>query len=81
MKFSSVAGLITGQDLIRGLKGNVDNVNCVIIPDVMLRSKDEPVFLDDLTVDDIASAIGKDVIAIPCGGEALFDVLYTMIGG
>lgn len=77
----TVAGLITAQDLISQLKDNVVDDKCIFIPDVMLRSKDDPVFLDDLTVEDVSAAIAKQVVAIPCGGKALFDALYSMIGG
>lgn len=77
----TVAGLITGADLIDGLRSKVTDENCILIPDVMLRSKQEPVFLDDLTVDDITAAVGKQVIPIACGGADLFDALYSKIGG
>ncbi len=77
----TVAGLITGRDLIAGLQTQLRDESCVMIPDVMLRGKDDPVFLDDLTVDDISAAVGRPVIPISNGGAELFEALYSMIGG
>jgi len=77
----TVAGLITGKDLIDGLRDRISDENCILIPDVMLRSKDDPVFLDDLTVEDISAAVGLEIIPVGCGGADLFDALYSMIGG
>lgn len=77
----TVAGLITGKDLIDGLKLQISDERCILIPDVMLRSKDEPVFLDDLTVPDVSAAVGREIIPVACGGSELFDMLYSMIGG
>ncbi len=77
----TVAGLITGNDLIGGLQERISDETCILIPDVMLRSKDDPVFLDDLTVEDVSAAVGQQVIPVSCGGAELFDALYSMIGG
>lgn len=77
----TVAGLITGKDLIGGLQSQVSDEYCILIPDVMLRSKEDPVFLDDLTVDDISASVGRQIISVGNGGTELFAALYSMIGG
>ncbi len=59
----TVAGLITGRDVIAQLKGK-DLGDALIIPTVMLR---ENAFLDDVTVSDIESELG--VKAIVSGPE------------
>ena len=51
----TVAGLITGADLINQLKGK-EIFDELIIPDVMLNADNE-VFLDDVTVDEVEKAL------------------------
>ena len=50
----TVAGLITGKDLISQLKGK-ELGDVLVIPAVALR---DGVFLDDVTVEEVASALG-----------------------
>ncbi len=62
----TVAGLITGSDLIAQLKGK-DLGDTLYIPRVMLRSG-ENVFLDDVTTDDVERELKVKVCAIDCDG-------------
>ena len=62
----TVAGLITGGDLIAQLKGK-DLGDTLYIPKVMLRSG-ENVFLDDVTTDDVERELGVKVYATDCDG-------------
>ena len=71
-----VAGLLTGGDLIRHLKGK-DLGEALLIPQVMLRHG-EGVFLDDVTLEDMSEALGVPVVPVENDGEAL---LRAMIGG
>ena len=64
-----VAGLLTGRDLIRHLKGK-DLGERVYIPKTMLRHG-EGVFLDDLTPDDLSQEIGVPVIPLEIDGAEL----------
>ena len=77
----TVAGLITARDLIDQLKGKLGDETCLFIPDVMLRSKEEPVFLDDISVTEVAEALGVRVVPVGCDGYSLYDALFSMIGG
>ena len=77
----TVAGLITGQDLCRAFENKDIRGEYLLIPNVMLRSAQEPVFLDDYTIPDIEAATGARVSAVGCGGDELFDALYKKIGG
>ena len=52
----SVTGLITGQDIVQALQGKPLG-DGVLIPTVMLKH-DEPKFLDDMTVAEVAAALG-----------------------
>lgn len=68
----TVSGLITGQDLIRQLKGRQQNGQklgeTLLIPSNMLRSG-EQVFLDDVTVSDVEEALGMKLCAVEPGGK------------
>ncbi|WP_269609380.1 TIGR03279 family radical SAM protein [Prochlorococcus marinus] len=50
-----VTGLLTGQDLIEGLKGK-DLGDELLLPSVMLR-QDEKIFLDDMTLQELSSSL------------------------
>lgn len=65
----TVSGLLTGQDLIRGLSERTLG-EMVLIPSNMLRHGTE-VFLDDLTCADVAAAIGVPVRPVSPDGAAL----------
>lgn len=81
----TVAGLVTGQDLIAQLKERQeegeDMGGTLLIPSNMLRSG-EQVFLDDVTVQDVEKALGLTVKAVDSGGqdfvEAVLDPAYCM---
>ncbi len=68
----TVAGLVTGQDLIAQLKERQqagEHLGDVLfIPSNMLRSG-EQVFLDDVTVSDVERALGMPVTVIEPGGR------------
>ena len=68
-----VAGLITGQDLIRQLKGR-DLGQRVYITNRMLRDGGG-VFLDDITIDQVQEALGVPIIPIENDGGALLDAM------
>ena len=77
----TVAGLICGHDLIEGVRGKCAPDEFLLFSDVMLRSAEEPVFLDDLTVEDVARETGAQVMVVQDGGTQLFDALFSLIGG
>ncbi len=70
----TVAGLVTGRDIARQLSG-LDLGDRVLIPSVMLR-RGERVFLDDMTVDELAGALGVPVEPVDCTGEALVRAVF-----
>lgn len=68
----TVAGLVTGQDLIAQLK-NKNHAQTLIIPSVMLRSEGD-VFLDDVSTEDVEQALSaKLVVTDQNDGFALLD--------
>ncbi len=70
----SVAGLITGQDLVAGLRGK-ELYGRVLISANMLRDGGD-VFLDDWTVPDVEQALGVPVIPVDVDGGALLDTIF-----
>jgi putative radical SAM enzyme (TIGR03279 family) len=58
----SVAGLLTGGDIVESLLAmGADLGSRVLIPSIMLRDPDRDMFLDNMTVDEFAAAIGRPV--------------------
>lgn len=70
----TVSGLVTGQDIIAQLKGNVEG-DVILIPINMLRSQEE-VFLDDYTVSQVQEELRIPVRITKAEG---FDVLKAMV--
>lgn len=68
-KSITVAGLITGRDVIKNMLNIKDNYELVLIPDVVLNNEDK--FLDDVTLKDIEDAIGIKVKKIHSNPEGL----------
>lgn len=62
----SVAGLVTGTDIIRQCRGKVQS-GLLAVPEVMLRDEKDR-FLDDVTLPQLAEVLGCRVIAIPSDG-------------
>lgn len=76
----TVAGLLTGQDLIRQLADLSFRLDCLILPSCMLKA-DEPVFLDDLTVQDVAESLNLPVYVGAADGQGLLALLAWIASG
>jgi NifB/MoaA-like Fe-S oxidoreductase len=70
----TVAGLVTGGDLIKQLQG-CDLGEELLIPATMLRAG-EGVFLDDITVSDIENALNVKVRVVAVDGGELRRALW-----
>jgi len=69
----TVSGLITGKDLINNLlKKEYENIDCLLIPENMLRKNDD-IFLDDYRINDVKNILGFDVVPIEITGRKLID--------
>lgn len=73
----TVSGLITGTDLISSLKEQGFEGEYLFIPSVMLKSKSEPIFLDDVSVSQVEDALNTKVIVASCDAYSLFDSFYN----
>ena len=72
----TVAGLITGKDLIRQLKDKKLHER-LIIPSVMLRSEGD-MFLDNVTVEEAEERLGVTVQPVSNDGYALLDAIFNI---
>ncbi|HHY41060.1 MAG TPA: DUF512 domain-containing protein [Syntrophaceticus sp.] len=73
----NVTGLLTGRDLIRGLKGVRGEE--VLIPRIMLR-QDTPIFLDGLSVGEVETMSGCRLYPVDPNSTALVETI-CMLGG
>ncbi len=71
----TVAGLLTGGDIIRATKDL--SADRVLITECMLRD-DEDVFLDDRTLDEVQAAIGKPLIKVGRRGDELLRAIMNV---
>ncbi|MCW8858206.1 MAG: DUF512 domain-containing protein [Deltaproteobacteria bacterium] len=74
----TVAGLLTGRDLMQQLAGK-DLGDALLIPDVMLKEA-EPIFLDDLRVSDLQVQLQVPVITIESSPWGLLEGLEHLGG-
>ena len=66
----TVAGLLTGRDVIKTLLDRTDNKDVIFVPDVALK-EGENVFLDGITLRDMEEALGTTVKKIESTPEGL----------
>jgi len=76
-KYVTVAGLLTGQDIVYGLKDK-ELGQVLLIPKNMLKS-DEDVFLDDYTVEKVGTLLNVKVKVLEVNGKAFVDGILGKI--
>lgn len=69
----TVAGLVTGRDVIRQLSGKSLGER-LLFPSVMLRREGDR-FLDDVTVEELSEALGVPATPVDNDGWALYDAM------
>lgn len=72
----TVAGLLTGRDIIRSLHDNTDGYDILLVPDVMLK-EDEDIFLDDVSLKDLEDATGLKAVRMEASAQGLIDGMQT----
>jgi putative radical SAM enzyme (TIGR03279 family) len=72
----TVAGLLTGSDLLQELAGK-DLGQKLIIPAVMLKDQVDDVFLDDMTMNELVEKLGVPIIPVDTPTE-LVNTLVTV---
>ena len=71
----TVTGLLTGQDLLAGLKGR-ELGDAILLPSLMLKYGDTR-FLDDMTVEELADKLGIKIVPVT-GIEGLIDACRNL---
>jgi putative radical SAM enzyme (TIGR03279 family) len=71
----TVTGLLTGSDLLAGLK-DFPLADGVLLPALMLREEQE--FLDSITLTQVQAAIGVPLYIVPSQAQALVDWVKTL---
>jgi NifB/MoaA-like Fe-S oxidoreductase len=66
----TVTGLLTGQDLLKGLQGK-DLGEAILLPSLMLKQNDTR-FLDDMTVEELARQLETPILPVN-GTEELIE--------
>lgn len=69
----TVTGLLTGGDVIKTLSGKTKGFDMLLIPDCVLREGGE-VFLDDVSVKEIESALGIKAVVIESTPEGIIRI-------
>ncbi len=69
----TVAGLLTGRDLLAQLKGK-ELGSCLLMPDSILRAG-EDVFLDDMTREELSKALQVRIITVKLSGYDLLSAI------
>lgn len=57
----TVTGLLTGRDILHAVEQLEHKPKCIIIPGVALKNKDEHVFLDDMTLQELKEQLTCDI--------------------
>ncbi|MDA8077502.1 MAG: DUF512 domain-containing protein, partial [Nitrospiraceae bacterium] len=70
----TVAGLLTGRDVIKTIQDHADSADMLLVPDVALR-EDQDIFLDDVALGDIEEATGLKTVRIESTPQGLVDAL------
>lgn len=71
----TVAGLLTGEDIIKQLKGK-NLYDVLLLPSVLLRSK-EDVLLDDYTIKDVENTLQTSIRIVQSGGVSWIDTVLS----
>ncbi|MBR5527770.1 MAG: DUF512 domain-containing protein [Clostridia bacterium] len=67
----TVAGLLTGSDLLRALEGK-ELGDTLFIPSVMLRHEGDK-FLDDITLSELSQKLGTEIVPVSSDGAEFAD--------
>ena len=70
----TVAGLVTAGDIINQIK-DLSAYDKALIPDVMLRSSEEKVFLDDISLDGLSEKLNVKITPVCSSGSELLNLM------
>ncbi|MBI5102181.1 MAG: DUF512 domain-containing protein [Nitrospirae bacterium] len=70
----TVTGLLTGRDIIKSVHDNTDKSRTLLVPDTALK-EDEDVFLDNVTLSEVADATGMKALRVEATPQGLIDAI------
>ena len=76
-KSVTVAGLLTGRDVMRSLSEVVKKGDTLLVPDVVMREGDQ-VFLDNVTLQDLEEILEIEAVLIESTPKGLVDALTAL---
>lgn len=73
----TVAGLLSGADIVRALKPISTGTDCttILLPDILLN--DDMLTIDDYNLTQLEQALGKKVVFLPPNGSSLINYLVN----
>lgn len=72
----SVAGLVTGTDIVAQCRGRLSS-KVLGVPEVMLRAEQDR-FLDDMTLPELEEALGVQVVILPADGAGNLQTILSL---
>ncbi len=76
-KSVTVAGLLTGRDVMKALSETVRKDDILLVPDVVMKEGDQ-VFLDDVTLHDLEEILGIKAVVIASTPKGLVDAVTAL---
>ncbi|HTZ19179.1 MAG TPA: DUF512 domain-containing protein [Dissulfurispiraceae bacterium] len=73
----TVAGLLTGRDVMRSLSGHVQDYDILLVPDIVMREGHE-IFLDDVSRQDIEEILGIKSVIVESKPSGLVDAMLEL---
>jgi putative radical SAM enzyme (TIGR03279 family) len=73
----TVAGLLTGRDVMKSLHDNTDSYDALLVPDVALK-EDEDLFLDDVSLKEIEEVTGLKTVRIESTPQGIIDAIERL---
>ncbi|MCI0469872.1 MAG: DUF512 domain-containing protein, partial [Nitrospirae bacterium] len=70
----TVAGLLTGRDVLKNIEGKVERGDILLIPDVVMK-EGENVFLDNVSLHDVEAVLGVKAEIIESTPKGLIDAI------
>lgn len=74
----TVAGLLTGHVLYEELKKVGFKYDTLLLPSVMFKSRDEQIFLDDMTKEQLENELNTHIVICPCDGYGMLDTFMNL---
>jgi putative radical SAM enzyme (TIGR03279 family) len=71
----TVAGLLTGRDILRSLAEHARGHDILLVPQNALREAGEPCFLDDVHIRELQEALGLKALAVEPSPEAVLEAM------